>query len=248
MQQFAIPELPSNSINETEKFYTTLGFVVTYKQKTPNNFISLNYEGIELQFFGLKIKPEENFSTCYLIVTNIDKKYENFRNRLRELYGKYPIKGIPRIGSLKDIPAYGVRQFIIVDPSGNYIRIGQLIPKEDSVIYMENNENKKLNPKTPQIKKAIEAATRLIEGKHDFVAAANLLDATIKTNQNSDKLDLFKILVLRAEVAIKLENFTLGNKFLDKSKDLIKSFNKNSIKDEIRLIQELEQTIKENTD
>lgn len=246
MKQYAIPLLPANSINETEKFYTALGFKVTYKQKSPNNFISMNLEGIELQFFGLKdLKPENNFSTCYLIVTDIDKKYENFRNGLKKLYGKHLVNGFPRINSLKDMPTYGVRQFIVVDPTGNYIRIGQLIPKADSLIYTENNENKELNPKTTQIKKGLEAASRLIAGKNDYIAAANLLDTMINNNQESETLDLFKILLLRAEVSLKMEDFVLGKEFLGKAKKLVQLLDRNDIKDEIRLIKEFEEIVNE---
>ncbi len=36
------------------------------------------------------------------------------------------LRGIPRINALKDM-SYGVRQFVVVDPGGNYIRIGQPI-------------------------------------------------------------------------------------------------------------------------
>ena len=35
---------------------------------------------------------------------------------------------------------YGVRQFVVVDPTGNYIRIGQPIEKADSLIFKENRK------------------------------------------------------------------------------------------------------------
>lgn len=246
MSQFAIPHLPANSINDTEEFYTALGFIVTYKQKAPNNFISMNFEGIEIQFFGLKaLKPEENFSSCYLIVTDIDKKYDAFRAGLKKLYGKYPIKGIPRIGALKDIPAYGVRQFIVVDPTGNYIRIGQLIPKTDSVIYAENNVDKTLDPNATQIQKAYEAATRLIEGKHDYEAAAKVLDTTIKIAKDPEPLEIFNVLLLRSEVAVKLGDYNAASQFLEKTKQQLETLDKEELKDEVRLISELEEAFSE---
>ena len=45
---------------------------------------------------------------------------------LRAALGRVPSRGVPRIGALRDM-SYGVRQFIVVDPGGNYIRIGQPI-------------------------------------------------------------------------------------------------------------------------
>ncbi len=63
IREYAIPLLPCNSINETEEFYVALGFEVTYKQKVPNNFISLKLGEIVIQFFGLKAqKPEDNYN------------------------------------------------------------------------------------------------------------------------------------------------------------------------------------------
>lgn len=247
MKQFAIPLLPANSINTTEEFYTALGFKVIYKQKAPNNYIGFKLEDLEIHFFGLKaLKPEANFSTCYLIVSDIDKKYEAFRNGLKKLYGKNLIKGIPRINQLKDMPTYGVRQFVVVDPTGNYIRIGQPIPKTESLIYTENNINKELDPSIKQIEKAYEAAARLINGKADYIAAINLLDATIKNNKDSDKIHIFKILVLRAEASMKIDDIDNATKFLKKAKDLIKFIDKDLINDNIRLINELEEIISEN--
>ena len=41
-----------------------------------------------------------------------------------------PTRGIPRIGALRDM-SYGVRQFLLTDPGGNIIRIGQPLAATD---------------------------------------------------------------------------------------------------------------------
>ena len=43
--------------------------------------------------------------------------------------GRVPSRGIPRIGALNDM-SYGVRQFVMTDPGGNMIRIGQPMTTE----------------------------------------------------------------------------------------------------------------------
>jgi hypothetical protein len=57
---------------------------------------------------------------CYLRVSDVDDIYRAFA--LAEL----PRKGIPRQDALGDKP-WGMREFAIVDPDGNLIRIGQTL-------------------------------------------------------------------------------------------------------------------------
>ncbi|HZJ09174.1 MAG TPA: hypothetical protein VFD39_05725, partial [Trueperaceae bacterium] len=64
-----IPALPCISLDETLEFFTAIGFAVTYHQKAPNPYGVVARDGYELHLFGLKgLKPEENFSTCLVMV------------------------------------------------------------------------------------------------------------------------------------------------------------------------------------
>ena len=120
-----IPILPCRSIDDQLAFYEALGFEVTYRQKAPNVFASVQRGAIELQFFVLKgYEPEGSYSTCYVLVSDIDRLYAEFRAGLKQHLGRVPTRGIPRLGALKDM-SYGVRQFLVTDPGGNIIRIGQ---------------------------------------------------------------------------------------------------------------------------
>jgi len=234
---YALPLLPCISINETETFYKALGAIVTYKQKVPNNYIGFNISGIEVHFFALKqLKPAENYSTCYLYVTDIDALYENCRAGLRSLYNKVPLKGMPRINPLKDIPAYGVRQFIIVDPNGNYIRIGQPITKTDSLIFTENN--KALLTGTP-LAKAYELGSRLADSHGDFETAARTLDKALTTADKNDSLNLLKVLLLRADVAQRLGDADRFVELLNVAEKLLVSFSPAEVEEERRLLVEL---------
>ena len=120
-----IPLLPCRSIDDQIGFYETLGFEVTYRQKAPNVYASVQRGGIELHFFVMKgYDPAGSYSTCYVMVADIDPLYADFRARLKEAMGRVPTRGMPRIGALKDM-SYGVRQFLMTDPGGNIIRFGQ---------------------------------------------------------------------------------------------------------------------------
>ncbi|THU38111.1 VOC family protein [Niastella caeni] len=235
--QFAIPLLPCISINETENFYKALGAVVTYKQKAPNNYIGLSIKDIEVHFFALKpLVPASNYSTCYLVVTDIDPFYEACRTALKTLYGKIPLKGIPRINPLKDMPSNGVRQFIIVDPNGNYIRIGQRIEKTDSLIFRENN--KAVITGTP-LAKAYESGSRLADAKGDFTTAASVLDKALASADTTDTLNLIKVLILRADISLRLSETDRFNELIKATEAQLAVFPATEATEERRLLKEL---------
>ena len=76
-----IPILPCQSIDDQIEFYESLGFEVTYRQKAPNVYASVQRGAIELQFFALKgYEPAESYSTCYVLVSDVDGLYADFRS------------------------------------------------------------------------------------------------------------------------------------------------------------------------
>jgi hypothetical protein len=239
IREFGIPLLPCRSVNETLEFYKAIGSTITYQQKAPNNYIGLKIKSIEVHFFGLKqLAPEANFSTCYLIVDDIDTLYANCRAGLKGLYGKLPLKGIPRINTLKDMPTYGVRQFVIVDPSGNYIRIGQPIAKKQSLLFEENGKKPE---KGTALSKAYELADRLANGKEDLEAATAAIDKALASGDTSEPETLFRLVTLGMDIANRDEDperigelAKIGKELLEQVKD------RSAIAEDIRLFNELE--------
>jgi catechol 2,3-dioxygenase-like lactoylglutathione lyase family enzyme len=239
LREITIPLLPCNSIDQTIEFYQALGFVVTYQQKRPNAYAVVTLRYIELHFFVIKaLKPESNYSSCYVLVNDIDGLYASFAAGLRNLYQKLPIRGIPRINPLKDMPVYGVRQFIVVDPAGNHIRIGQPIAKADSLVYTENNRDTPAAG-TP-LEKAYEMGNRLADGKGDFVAAAKVLDNAIAVADKLDAYALLRVLILRADIATRQEAYSLTASLLETIRELAAGFDPEKIREELRLIVELQ--------
>lgn len=234
---YAIPLLPCISINETEAFFKSLGAIVTYKQKVPNNYIGFRLHDIEIHFFAMKqLEPAQNYSTCYLFVTAIDAFYETCRAGLKTLYNKIPLKGFPRINPLKDMPAYGVRQFIIVDINGNYIRIGQPIEKTDSLIFAENNKAPITG--TP-LAKAYELGSRLADSHGDFITAARTLDKALAVADANDRMNLLKVLILRADVAQRLADGDRFGELIIAAEELLVGFAATEVLEERRLVAEL---------
>ncbi|MBK8286114.1 MAG: VOC family protein [Ahniella sp.] len=119
----AIPILPSRSISATAEFYARLGFEGG-AHDFDNGYGIFRRGSVELHFFTHKeLVPSESHAGCYIRVTDVERFYQAC------LRSKLPDTGIPRMDRLEDKP-WGLREFAIVDPDGNLLRIGQVLPEE----------------------------------------------------------------------------------------------------------------------
>lgn len=206
-----IPILPCQSIDATLAFYQALGFAVTYRQSRPNTYAAIARGDIELQFFVLKaLAPEDNFSTCYVLTGAVDDLYQAFTHGLRESLGKLPIRGLPRINPIKDM-RYGVRQFIVIDPAGNHIRIGQ--PISDLPSRSNDSGNGKLD-------RALALATEIADSKLDVAWAAKLLDQALTSPEPEPALVRFRAFILRADLALRLNDSSAAAGFLAQADEI----------------------------
>jgi catechol 2,3-dioxygenase-like lactoylglutathione lyase family enzyme len=186
-----IPILPCTSIDVTIAFYEALGFSVSYRQERPNTYAALVRDDIELQFFVLKaLAPEDNYSTCYVLVDDVDALYAAFTDGLRSVLGKVPGRGYPRIGPLRDM-AYGVRQFVVVDPAGNHVRIGQPI---DARPVLTTDD-------AGRLERSLEVAVTLADSKGDGEAAAKVLESAMAADPDAPASVLVRARILRADLA-----------------------------------------------
>ncbi|TDD72887.1 bleomycin resistance protein, partial [Actinomadura rubrisoli] len=166
MGETTIPIFPCRSIETTWEFYRALGFEQASWQTRPNPYLSVRRGDIVLQFYGWKKHdPATSMHMCYVVTTDVDTLFESFRTNLKQALGRIPTRGLPRLSSLKDM-SYGVRQFLITDPDGIQLRIGQPI-----------SDNLEHSP-IPQerVAKALHMAALLGDSKEDYPAAAKILD------------------------------------------------------------------------
>ena len=118
MGSLTIPLLPCVSWDDTLEFWQMLGFEVALKQRSPNAYAVIRRDDYELHLFGLKqLKPEENFSTCPVIVPEVEALHHTFAEGLRTALGKVPMKGWPRITRMKP----GQSRFTVTDNAGNSV-------------------------------------------------------------------------------------------------------------------------------
>ena len=122
MQQddIAIPILPSRSLRETITFYQRLGFEGEVHSFN-NAYAILRRGALEIHFFTYaELKPAESSAGCYLRVLDVEGIYRAFA------MATLPHGGIPRMDALETKP-WAMREFAIVDPDGNLLRIGQAL-------------------------------------------------------------------------------------------------------------------------
>lgn len=118
----AIPALPCRSVSETVAFYRRLGFEGGAHESN-RDYAILRRGSIELHFFTHKgLVPTESHAGCYIRVSDAEGLHRDFAR------SQLPRTGIPRMDALEDKP-WGLREFAIVDPDGNLLRIGQVIAK-----------------------------------------------------------------------------------------------------------------------
>ncbi|MEU9744568.1 bleomycin resistance protein [Streptomyces niveus] len=220
MTEKTIPLLPCQTIQPVVDFYSALGFEITFIQKSPYAYAVVERGNVELQFFGMKkYEPTESISGCYVLTDDVDGMYGAFRAGLKAAYGKIPTRGLPRIGPVKDM-SYGVRQFLMTDPAGNTLRIGQ--PNDAG-----SDGHHQPPPKEPYAR-ALHLATVFADSKQDLGAAVKLLDRALRDAAESDNgfgkegapptaVQLYRMLVLRGDVAQRLDETEEARGFLDRA-------------------------------
>src|SRR5262245_55082544 len=118
----SIPILPARDLDETRAFYERLGFQTAgWWPREFGGYAILNRGDLRMHFFAFKdISPKENYAQCYWRVQDVDALYAEY------LACGVPNVGTPRLMPVEDTP-WGMREFAIVDPNGNLVRVGQQI-------------------------------------------------------------------------------------------------------------------------
>ncbi|MFF9113493.1 bleomycin resistance protein [Streptomyces sp. NPDC014805] len=231
MRETTIPILPCRTIQQVVDFYTVLGFVVTFQQKSPNPYAVVELGGIQLHFFALKgYEPAESYSTCLVRTDDVNGLHKAFRARLKAAYGKVPTRGLPRIGPLKDT-SFGTRQFLVTDPGGNCLRIGQ-----------PTSQDQRHRPApTEPFARALHHATLFADSKDDPKGAAKIIDRALRMeDEQPTPVQLLRLLVLRADVAGRLGDESTEKAALSRAVAIqLTDQERESVRDDLRRLGEL---------
>jgi hypothetical protein len=116
----AIPILPSRDLDDTLRFYERLGFQNQGAPPEEWDYLIIGRGGIELHFSAMpEVDRLTTSASCYLWVEDADA-----------LHAEWTAAGVPtdaETGSRLIEPMdtdYGMREFAVVDRSGNLVRVG----------------------------------------------------------------------------------------------------------------------------
>jgi catechol 2,3-dioxygenase-like lactoylglutathione lyase family enzyme len=121
-----IPILPARDLDETRAFYERLGFQAPGWWPTEfGGYAILRRGDLSMHFFLFPdISSDQNYAQCYWRVKDVDALYAEFAG------AGLPRQGTPRLEPVED-REWGMREFSIIDPNGNLVRVGQLIATEN---------------------------------------------------------------------------------------------------------------------
>ncbi len=121
MPATAIPVLPCRDLDETVAFYGRLGFELVYEQEEPDPYAILGWGEVEIHLFVPGADAAEAaLGGCYLRVADADVVLRSWRTL------DLPASGVPRISPIAD-RAWGMREFEVIDPNGNRVRVGHIL-------------------------------------------------------------------------------------------------------------------------
>jgi catechol 2,3-dioxygenase-like lactoylglutathione lyase family enzyme len=118
--EFAVPILPSNDLAATLEFYERLGFENAGADHSVWNYLIIRRGTVQLHFYlDADVDPLTTASSCYVYTDNADALYATWQ--------AIGVRNDPSTGSRLQAPVdteYGIREFALIDPSGNLIRVG----------------------------------------------------------------------------------------------------------------------------
>jgi catechol 2,3-dioxygenase-like lactoylglutathione lyase family enzyme len=116
----AVPILPSRDLRETLAFYERLGFENRGAPPEEWDYLIIGRDGAELHFIlAPQTDPLATASSCFVFVDDADALHDEWRT--------VGVAEDPGTGSRLEAPVdtdYGMREFAVVDSSGNLVRVG----------------------------------------------------------------------------------------------------------------------------
>lgn len=187
-----IPILPCGDIDGTVDFYQGIGFALHHRQAKPYPYLAFSWRAVSIHLGrtpdGVD-RASEAFA-CLIAVDDVTRYHDHFAIRLRELLGRVPSSGRPRLTRLRP----GASRFTLVDPNGN------------NLIFVRRSEPSALeyggSPSLKGLAKALDNARILRDFREDQRAAFRALDSALRRPKPDDqRTDRATALVWMIELA-----------------------------------------------
>jgi catechol 2,3-dioxygenase-like lactoylglutathione lyase family enzyme len=118
--EFAVPIMPPKDLAATLAFYERLGFENAGADPSEWNYLIIRRGDVQLHFYGdPDVDPLTTASSCYVYTDDADAPYD--------AWAAVGVPTDPETGSRLQGPVdtdYRMREFALVDPSGNLVRVG----------------------------------------------------------------------------------------------------------------------------
>jgi hypothetical protein len=188
-----IPLLPAISLEESLSFYEVLGFEVTLRQKAPSSYGVVRFRDFELHLFGLReLQPDQNFTTCLVVVPEIEDLHTTFRVPLEAHLGRQAYRGLPRLSRVRP----GQTRFTVTDVAGNSIIFVRRGGQDDEAASAYRQAG------LGRLQRAVLLAERERDFKTDDAGAASRFDAIIERYAGDVSPDYLRAVEARLELAI----------------------------------------------
>ncbi|HEY8590767.1 MAG TPA: hypothetical protein VIL55_14570 [Naasia sp.] len=183
------PMLPCADLDDALGFYGALGFTVTYQQRRPNPHAVVELDDISIHLFGMDgFDPADSYGSVIITVSDPGERHAAFKAGLRELFGKVPVKGIPRLLPPRR-KAGTATGFTVVDVGGNWLRFYRAGDSEETVTERRSG-----------LARVIDVAARQGDSRGDDAQAIAVLDAGLIRYADAPPIEVFEALLYRAEL------------------------------------------------
>ena len=121
------PVLPMRDAETTAAFYARLGFHESRRYGEPVRYLVVRRGWMELHFFSHPTcDPATSIAGAFIRVSDVDRFTAGFESVAGAASGS-----VPRYLAPDDKP-WGMRQAALVDPDGNLIQFGTLLPQNQA--------------------------------------------------------------------------------------------------------------------
>ena len=196
------PILPCPDIDVAVTFYEALGFERTYRQTRPNPYAAVARGDLNVHVYGIDgYDPATATGNVGIAVPDCDILYASFAAGLREMFGRLPASGVPRI--TRPRKRFGtVYGFSVVDPGGNWLRFSNLGDTEEAEI------------KRTGLLRVVDNAARQGDSHGSDVDALDVLDRGLARFADAPSVERAEALLYRVDIAVRLGRRDLAGESL----------------------------------
>lgn len=182
---FMVPLLPCADVDEMARFWSALGLRTTYRQLRPNPCVALQRGGIALQYYGMPDwNPELSHSTCVLVVPDTQPVHDAFDAGLRELFGRRPLTGAPRMTRPRARANNGGSSgFSLIDPAGNWIRVTRAPTAADDLSSGDGESTTWASSASGRLGRAVENAVVVADSHGDAEQGRKVLAGALRRGE-----------------------------------------------------------------